>query len=227
MADGQLHRGHPAERHADDDTSGGSVVRDGDGDIVGEVHRAVGAIGAPARVAVARQVDGEDGSAQGEGDRVPRVGVLRAAVHEHHLHRVGAPSERADLPRRTRRGIVTIGHGGGDSAYRRQLGHHEPELLDVLVEQTELVVGAHGFTMTRTMTIRQCVAARSRCGSSARVGCAGQGAGASGEGATVVVVAVVVVAAGGEVVAVGAVVGGAVVDGGVVVVVVVLVVVVE
>ncbi len=161
------------------------------------------------------QVDSQQWPSETQRHGVPRVRVLGSTVDEHRLHRFGTPSKRTDHSRHHHRRIVTIGHVGGDPGDGWQLGHHEPELVDVLLEQTELVVGAHEFTMTRSPAVRQRGTAAARP--------SGQGAGTNGEGTAVVEeeVAVVVVAfAGGLVVA-----GASVVDGGVVVVVVVVVVV--
>ena len=47
-------------------------------------------------VAVAREVDGDERPVEGEGDGVPRVGVLRPAVDEDQLGFGRPPHQRAD-----------------------------------------------------------------------------------------------------------------------------------
>ena len=83
------------------------------------------------------QVHGEQGAAQGQGDGVPGVGVLRPPVHQHELGRpgVGAPEQ--------------AGHGAprldldADPAHVGRTGVGQPVLGRVLVEEAEFVVGDH------------------------------------------------------------------------------------
>ena len=70
---------------------GGQGV-DGRGHVVGHGLGAVVAVGPPGRVAVAGQVDGHERPVQGQRHRVPGVGVLGAAVHEHQLGRRRRPT---------------------------------------------------------------------------------------------------------------------------------------
>ncbi len=107
---------------------------DHDGNVVGEVHRCVGTVGAPARMAVAGKVDREQRPAERERDRVPGVGVLGPAVQQDELRRLGTPTQGAD---RAPGGFVDDRLDALDD--RRRIGI-EVELGDVLVEQPELVV---------------------------------------------------------------------------------------
>ena len=87
-------RGQPAERHAHHGARRrapgpatairhvGGVVR----------RRPSGPSRAPVGVAVAGQVDGDQRPAEGQGDRVPGVGVLGAAVQQHQLRRPRRPT---------------------------------------------------------------------------------------------------------------------------------------
>ena len=167
------------------------------------------------------QIDGEQRTTHRKRHRVPRVGVLRSTVYEHELGFIASPPQRTDHAG----AALAIVDRRLDPDHVRQVVDIEVELGDVLVEQTELVVGtgsdvAHpGHVVTNT---------RPR----ANATCYGEAGAAAAAAAAVVVVVVVVVGdtvvvvAGGiaVVVGVGVVV---VVEGGTVVVVVVLVVVVE
>ncbi len=82
-------------------------------------------------ISVARKVDGEDRAVEREGHGVPRVGVLRAAVHEHDLRSFGAPCERADGP--GARLDLDAPHGRWPAPWNS-------EFLRVFVEERELVV---------------------------------------------------------------------------------------
>ena len=75
-------RRHAPERHPDHGVGLGSQPLDTLRHRVGQVVRAVGAVVPPARVAVSRQVEGHEGSVEGQGDGVPRVRVHRGAVEE-------------------------------------------------------------------------------------------------------------------------------------------------
>ncbi len=80
-----------------------------------------------------REVDRQEGPAQGQRHRVPGVGVLRPAVHEHELGWAAAPEQAGDRP--TGRDLdVHAPHVG-----RPVVG--QPVFGGVLVEQPELVVG--------------------------------------------------------------------------------------
>ena len=171
-------------------------------------------------MSVTWQIDGEQRTTHRKRHRVPRVGVLRSTVYEHELGFIASPPQRTDHAG----AALAIVDRRLDPDHVRQIVDIEVELGDVLVEQTELVVGtgsdvAHpGHVVTNT---------RPR----ANATCHGE-AGAAAAAAVVVVVVVgdtVVVVAGGIVVVVVGVGVGVVVEGGtvVVVVVVVLVVVVE
>ena len=87
------------------------------------------------RVAVARQVDGHEWQAERQGDRVPRVRVLRAAVQQDYLGRRVAPDQRGDLP------VVGAGQSDRLATHLWRLVVRDPVLLSILVEHGELVVG--------------------------------------------------------------------------------------
>jgi len=170
---------------------------------------------------VAWQIDGEQRTTQRERHRVPRVGVLRSTVHEHELGFIAPPPQRTDHAG----AVVAVVHRRLDPDHLRQVVDIEVELGDVLVEQSELVVGAgsdvahvgHVVTNTRPRTNATCY------GEPGAVVVVVLGA--------VVVVAVVIVAmvvvAGAVVVVMAGVTVVVVVEGGTVEVVEVLVVVVE
>ena len=67
--------------------------------------------------------------------RVPGVCILRAAVHQDDLGRLGAPDQARDLPAGR--------HLDLDPPDRRWAGIGQPVLLGVLVEEPELVIGHH------------------------------------------------------------------------------------
>ena len=217
VADGELHGGESPERHAHHDPRQGRMGSDDRCHVVGEVHRAVRAVGVPVGVSVARQVDRHRRSTQRQRDRVPGVGVLGATVEVHDLRIVAPPPQRADR-------AALVADVRLDACDRRQFGNVEVELGDVLVEEPELVVIGHGehvVTNARTRT-NATSDTRQRPRQSLRQGPAGavvvEVLGAVVVGTAVVVVADGVVVDGGTVV---------VVDGATVVVVVVLDVVVE
>ena len=87
------------------------------------------------RVAVARQVDGDEWQAERQGDRVPRVRVLRAAVQQDYLGSRVAPDQRGDLA------VVGAGQSDRLATHLRRLVIRDPVLLSILVEHGELVVG--------------------------------------------------------------------------------------
>ena len=162
-------------------------------------------------MSVTWQIDGEQRTTHRKRHRVPRVGVLRSTVYEHELGFIASPPQRTDHAG----AALAIVDRRLDPDHVRQVVDIEVELGDVLVEQTELVVGtgsdvAHpGHVVTNT---------RPR----ANATCYGE----AGVMVVVVVGDIDVVVADGIVVVVGVGVD-VVVEGGTVVVVVVLVVVVE
>ena len=87
------------------------------------------------RVAVARQVDGHEWQAERQGDRVPRVRVLRAAVQQDYLGSRVAPDQRGDLA------VVGAGQSDRLATHLRRLVVRDAMLLSILVEHGELVVG--------------------------------------------------------------------------------------
>ena len=87
------------------------------------------------RVAVARQVDGDEWQDERQGHRVPRVRVLRAAVQQDYLGRRVAPDQRGDLP------VVGAGQSDRLATHLWRLVVRDPVLLSILVEHGELVVG--------------------------------------------------------------------------------------
>ena len=62
---------------------------------IGVGGRAVVVVVPPGRVAVAREVEGDERAAERQRHRVPRVGVLGAAVEEHELGRRRRPTRSA------------------------------------------------------------------------------------------------------------------------------------
>ena len=99
MAGGQDDRRGAAQRHADHRPGVGSEPLDDLGDVVGHGRRVEpGRVLGPVGVAVAGQVDGQQRPAERQGDRVPGVGVLPTAVHEHQLRRGLSPHQGADPP---------------------------------------------------------------------------------------------------------------------------------
>ena len=90
-------------------------------------------VGAPVRPPVARQVDRDRGTPEREHQRVPRVGVLPAAVEEDELGIAVTPHEHADeLVGRH----LEVPTNGGEA---RRPG--QADLVGVLGEHRELVVG--------------------------------------------------------------------------------------
>ena len=81
---------------------------------------------------MAREVDGDERSIEGQGHGVPRVGVLRTPVEQDQLGLTDAPHERAEPP-----GLDLDALAPHD----RWTGEREVELGGILVEQGELVVG--------------------------------------------------------------------------------------
>lgn len=93
-------------------------------------------------VTVAGQVDGDQRLAETQSDRVPRVGVLRAAVNEHQPWLTGSPLEKTHR--------ATVGQHVFHPRDPRIGRHTECVLGDVLVKETELVVVnalAHGISL--------------------------------------------------------------------------------
>lgn len=84
---------------------------------------------------MAREVDGNERPVQQQGDPVPGVGVLGAAVQQDDLGRAVAPGQQAQPPARR---------------HLDKLPAREPavpgaaELPGLLVQEGELVVAAHG-----------------------------------------------------------------------------------
>ena len=128
---GERERREPAERHPDDGArvgrelahrllERGRVLR-------GPVRVVVAVRGMP----VAGKVDGDERTVEREGNGVPGVGVLRAAVYEHQLGAAPAPRERTD---RSAGGLHL------DAPHGRRSGPWDSEFLRVLVEERELVV---------------------------------------------------------------------------------------
>ena len=139
---GQGDGGEAAERHADDRGRVGRQGLDGDRDVDRVRLGPEGAVVAAVGVAVVRQVEGHQGPVERQRDRVPRVGVLRAAVQEDELRRAVAPHQGAQLPARL--------HLRPDPAHDRRPVVGEPELPGVVLEVGELVVGhpvGHGGTV--------------------------------------------------------------------------------
>src|SRR5207244_10265217 len=94
----------------------------------------------PCRVAMAGQVDGDQGAAEGERDGVPRVGVLGSAVDQHQLRWSGAPNQRAH-------GSSAVVNGNVDASYVRRSVVGQPHLGRVLGEQAELVIVPHALSL--------------------------------------------------------------------------------
>ena len=76
---------------------GGQAAHHG-GKVDGVGPRRVVAIRAPVGVPVSREVDRDERPAEQEGDPVPGVGVLGAAVDEDQLGRAAAPDQHAQAP---------------------------------------------------------------------------------------------------------------------------------
>ena len=93
-----------------------------------------GIVAGPVGVPVSGQVDRHQGPVEGQGHRVPGVGVLPPTVDEHHLGRVGAPHQGTDPPARGH--LHELATNGGRPAPRQS------HLAGVLPEQRELVVVA-------------------------------------------------------------------------------------
>ena len=106
---GQADRRGAAERHADDAAGGGRHRLEERRHRLGILPRAVVAVVAAIRVPMAGQVDRHRRTVERQHDRVPGVGVLRAAVEEDELGLALAPAQvRELLPRGQREG------GAGD-----------------------------------------------------------------------------------------------------------------
>src|SRR5262249_14917302 len=88
------------------------------------------------RMAVTGQIERDKGTAERQCDRVPRVRVLRTAVDEHRFGIAVAPDQRADL--------LPVPHLDRRAFDMRIAAPLDPELLRVLGEQCELVVGHAG-----------------------------------------------------------------------------------
>jgi hypothetical protein len=87
----------------------------------------------PVGVAVAGEVDGDEGPVEGERHGVPRVGVLGAAVDEDGDGAGVPPDQRALRP--------TVGSGHGHPAQRRRAGPRQAGLAGVVGQEGELVEG--------------------------------------------------------------------------------------
>ncbi len=123
--------GEAPERHAHEGRGvGGEGVDDRD-DVVGHGLGPVVALGSPGRVTVSRQVDGHQRPVEGQGHRVPGVGVLGAAVQQHQLGRCVTPHQRAHLEARGGR------HRGAPD---RRRGERQADLGGVVRQHPELVV---------------------------------------------------------------------------------------
>ena len=91
---------------------------------------------APVGMAVAGQVDGDKGAAQGQAHGVPRVRVLRTTVEQHQLGPLGpgpSPDQGAEAAAPLHLHRATLHLGG---AVPRQA-----ELLGVLAQHPELLIG--------------------------------------------------------------------------------------
>ena len=84
-------------------------------------------------VAVAREVDRHQGPVQRQGDGVPRVGVLGAAVEQHELGWGLSPHERGEM--------ATLRHLDALATHGRRALVGDPVLGGVVLEVGELVVG--------------------------------------------------------------------------------------
>ena len=125
----------PTERHPYDAGSPGGELSDGGGDVDGitpGVQRAPGAGPRPVRVAVAGEIDGHQGPAQGQCHRVPGVGVLGPPVQEYQLWFAPLPLQSTQP--------APGGHLDREAADLGGTVEGEPVLLGVLVEQPELVI---------------------------------------------------------------------------------------
>ena len=103
-------RGGAAERHADHGAGGRGETLDHLGDSERVLPRAVVAVAAPVGVPVARQVDRQRRTVQGDDDAVPGVRVLPAAVQEHELGLGRAPSDDAQRLPRFQRAARSLRH---------------------------------------------------------------------------------------------------------------------
>ena len=142
MSSCEFHAREPTERHPDNRDCMGRELRHNNGEVVGEVHRCVRAVLTPTRVSVTSKVNSHQGDTEVERDRVPRVCILGAAVHQHELRIARTPHQRAD---------VTSRRGGGidldvDSTNLRWRVERERVLRRVFVEEGEFVVGQGGHT---------------------------------------------------------------------------------
>ena len=150
-------------------------LADRGGDVGGVAPHAEAAVGRSVGVAVTRQVDRHERSSERHRHGVPGVGVLGAAVQQHELGRRLTPHERAEPA--TRRHLDL----GPPDDRRAVVG--ESELLGVLVEEPELVVGDpvdHRCSLSErpATTLSRRWGSRRR-GSRARCGCATDASSAS------------------------------------------------
>jgi threonine dehydratase len=129
-------RRQPAQRHAHDvhgvDAQVGEHGRQVigvavDGQLTGRV------VTGTVAVTMTWQVGGHQRQAKGYRHGVPRMRVLRTAVHEQQLWPFVAPHQRTQL--------AAVRCGCLDTSYRRRAVIGQPVLVGVLMEQPELVVG--------------------------------------------------------------------------------------
>ena len=113
MGPGQGHGGRAAEGHPHHHPGRRGQHLDDRGHVLGHgpgiEH---GVVARPVRVPVSGQVDGHQGPVEGQGHRVPGVGVLPPAMEEHRLGAVGPPHQGADPPARGHLDELPP-HGGG------------------------------------------------------------------------------------------------------------------
>ena len=93
-----------------------------------------GIVAGPVRVPVPGQVDGHQGPVEGQGHRVPGVGVLPPPWTNTDVGRIGPPHQGTDPPARGHLHELPP-HGGGPVP-------GQPDLAGVLLEERELVVVA-------------------------------------------------------------------------------------
>ena len=135
---GERDRRHAAERHPDDEFGIGRHGADHLGHVGGHRRHSTlaGGVGRGIAVAVARQVDRDERPVERQRHRVPRVGVLGAAVDQHDLGWALAPHQRAE--------VAAIGQGDRLPPHRGRPVVGQADLGGVVGEVGELVVRALG-----------------------------------------------------------------------------------
>ena len=141
MVGRQAQRRHATQRHADHRCRLRGMGLHHPGDLGGEHLRRVVLLRPPVGVAVPRQVDRQQRPPEGEGDRVPGVGVLRPAVQQHQLGRSCPPPDGAHGE--------AVGTLDIEPLDRRNDIDVEPRLGGVVGQHRKLVVGLHRTSRRR------------------------------------------------------------------------------